>query len=108
MKITSHRRAVGAAGIAVCALLAGYVRTPAASASTQPTSTVNARGSHGKAQDPTTFDISQALAAMKRGKITSVQLSEDFLARINEYEPYYNAFTQLNPDAIKEAMASIG
>ncbi len=108
MRITSQRRRVGAAGIAVCALLAGYVGTPAASAASRPSSTVTAPGSYGKvqAQDPTTFDISQALAAMKSGKITSVQLTEDFLARINKYQPYYNAFTQLNPDAIKEALAS--
>ena len=108
MRITRQRRRVGAAAIAATALLAGYVAIPAASAANLPTSTVTGHGSYGKvkAQDPTTFDISQALAAMKSGKITSVQLSEDFLARINKYEPYYNAFTQLNPDAIKEAMAS--
>ncbi len=108
MRITRQRRRVGAAAIAATALLAGYVAIPAASAANLPTSTVTGHGSYGKvkAQDPTTFDISQALAAMKSGKITSVQLSEDFLARINKYQPYYNAFTQLNPDAIKEAMAS--
>jgi amidase len=108
MKITSQRQAVAAAGVAACALLAGYVATPAASAANRPTSTVASPGGHEKvtAQDPTTFDITQALAAMKSGKITSVQLTKDFLARINKYEPFYNAFTQMNPDAIKEAMAS--
>jgi Asp-tRNA(Asn)/Glu-tRNA(Gln) amidotransferase A subunit family amidase len=105
MRITSRRKRAGAVGIAACALLGGYVATPAASAASRPT---NAHEGHSKvkAQDPTTFDISQALAAMKSGKITSVQLSKDFLARINKYEPYYNAFTQFNPNAIKEAMAS--
>jgi Asp-tRNA(Asn)/Glu-tRNA(Gln) amidotransferase A subunit family amidase len=43
---------------------------------------------------------------MKTGKITSVQLTQDFLARINEFEPFYNAFTQMNPDVINEAEAS--
>lgn len=57
-------------------------------------------------QDPTTFDISQALAAMQNHQITSVQLTSDFLARIKKYEPSYNAFTQMNPDALKEAKAS--
>ena len=43
---------------------------------------------------------------MKDHQITSVQLTKDFLARINKYEPFYNAFTQMNPDALKEAKVS--
>jgi amidase len=105
MRIASRRKRASAAGIAACALLGGYVATPAASAASRPTYAHQGH-SHFNAQNPTTFDISQALTAMKRGQITSVQLTEDFLARDHKYQPYYNAFTQFNPDAIKEAMAS--
>lgn len=105
MRITSRWKRAGAAGIAACALLGGYVAAPAASAASRPT---NAPEGHGKvqAQDPTTFDIRQALEAMKNHKITSVKLTEEFLARIDKYEQFYNAFTQMNPDALSEARAS--
>lgn len=104
MRMTLQWRAAGAAGVAAaCALVASTLTTPAASAASRaaPAAIAGIKG-----QDPTSFDISQALAAMKSGKITSVQLTKDFLARISKYQPDYNAFTQLNPDAIAEAAAS--
>ena len=51
-------------------------------------------------------ETAEALHALATHQYTSVELTQAFLGRIAEYEPYYNAFTQLNPDAIKEAMAS--
>lgn len=56
--------------------------------------------------DPTTFSITETLKALETGKYTSVQLVEAYLARIDTYEPYYNAFTQMNPDALADAAAS--
>ncbi len=89
----------GAVIFAAVAALTSAIGTAAASPA-------HARGPQPPAQDPTTFDISQALKAMKDHQITSVQLTKDFLARISKYEPFYNAFTQMNPDALKEARAS--
>ena len=90
----------GAVIFAAVAALTSAIGTAAASPA-------HARGPQPPAQDPTTFDISQALKAMKDHQITSVQSTKDFLARISKYEPFYNAFTQMNPDALKEARASI-
>ncbi|MEP9384898.1 amidase [Nocardioides sp. KR10-350] len=56
--------------------------------------------------DPTTYTVTEALAALEARALTSVQLVEAFLARIEAYEPHYNAFTQLNPAALEEAKAS--
>ena len=56
--------------------------------------------------DPTTFSITETLKGLETGKFTSVQLVEAFVARIEQYEPYYNAFTQMNPDALADAAAS--
>jgi Asp-tRNA(Asn)/Glu-tRNA(Gln) amidotransferase A subunit family amidase len=56
--------------------------------------------------DPTTFTVTQTLKALETGKYTSVQLVEAFLERIDTYEPYYNAFTQMNPHALADAAAS--
>ncbi|WP_298455234.1 amidase family protein [uncultured Cellulomonas sp.] len=56
--------------------------------------------------DPTTFTITEALTALDAGEYTSVELVEAFLARIETYEPYYNAFTQMNVDALDDAAAS--
>lgn len=116
--MTSRRRLTGVAGVVASALLVtGYVATAPGSAATPPTlsglAQPNGFGQPAgqglgevKAQDPTTFTISQTVDALKTGKYTSVELVEDYLARINEYQPYYNAFTQMNPDAIKDAIAS--
>ena len=43
---------------------------------------------------------------MEAGKLTSVQLTRPYIARIealNKRGPGLNAVTQLNPDALKEA-----
>src|SRR5262249_15333471 len=100
---TSRQRRAGVAAIAVSALLAvGYLAAPgSAAAAPNP--------GHSKdyqAQDPTTFTITQTLDALKTGKYTSVELVRAYLDRIATYEPYYNAFTQMYPDAIKDAKAS--
>lgn len=39
------------------------------------------------------------------GSFTSETLTLGFLARIERYEPYYNAFTFMNPDALADAKA---
>ncbi len=93
------RRRVGAVGLAAGALLAttGVVATAPAAAA--PAAAV-------AAPDPTTFSITQALDALEGGSATSVDLVAAFLARIEAYEPYYNAFTQMNPDALADAAAS--
>jgi len=62
-------------------------------------------GSLGKV-DPTTYTLSDTLTALKTHKITAVELAEAYLERIETYEPYYNAFTQMNPDALADAAAS--
>lgn len=115
MSTTVRRRLVGVAGV-VALLVTGYVGTPPGSAATPPAPSLagstglNASQGHGAggvwAEDPTTFTITQTLDALKTGKVTSVELVHDYLARINQYEPYYNAFTQMYPDAMKDAMAS--
>src|SRR5262245_60611565 len=108
---SSYRRA--RAGLVVCAVLAtaGFVAT------TAPTAYANVENSAGgqaegngwgdlSKLDPTTFSITETLKGLETGKFTSVQLVEAFLARIEKYEPYYNAFTQMNPDARADAAAS--
>jgi amidase len=57
-------------------------------------------------RDPTTFTITETLKALQTGKYTSVDLVDAFVKRIDAYEPYYNAFTQMNPDALADAAAS--
>lgn len=56
--------------------------------------------------DPTKLTITQTLDLLASGEISTVALVEDFLARIDTYEPAYNAFTQMNPDALADAAAS--
>jgi Asp-tRNA(Asn)/Glu-tRNA(Gln) amidotransferase A subunit family amidase len=62
-------------------------------------------GLAGTPADPTSYTIAQAQAALAQGQITSVALTNAYLARITTYEPFYNAFTNMNPDALKEAGA---
>jgi Asp-tRNA(Asn)/Glu-tRNA(Gln) amidotransferase A subunit family amidase len=103
MGSTSRRRKAGIAGAAVSAILAVScvaVAVPASAA------TQHSAGHAHNLPDPTTYTITQTLDTLKEYKLTSVQLTQDFLARIKKYEPYYNAFTQMNPDAINEAKAS--
>jgi Asp-tRNA(Asn)/Glu-tRNA(Gln) amidotransferase A subunit family amidase len=103
MGSTSRRRRAGIVGAAVTAILAVScvaVALPASAA------TRDGPGHTDNTLAPTTFTITQTLDALKEHKLTSVELTQDFLARIAKYEPYYNAFTQMNPDAISEAKAS--
>lgn len=106
MSNASLRRA-GVVGVVVSSLVTfGYVATAAPAGAATPSSSL-VQGTGGvKAQDPTTFTITQALNALKAHKYTSVELTKAFLNRIGKYQPYYNAFTQMNPDAVKEALAS--
>ena len=93
------RRRVGAVGLAAGALLAttGVVATAPAAAA--PATAL-------AATDTTTFTITQALDALEGGSATSVELVTAFMSRIEAYEPYYNAFTQMNPQALADAAAS--
>jgi amidase len=50
----------------------------------------------------TAKDIADGYAS---GAFTAVELTSAFLERINTYEPLYNAFTFLNPDALETAAA---
>ncbi len=56
--------------------------------------------------DPTSFTIAQSAAALADGTYTSVALTRAFLARIHRYEPFYNAFTSMDPEALRQAAAA--
>src|SRR4051794_32797189 len=89
----------------------GLVATTAPTASAASSSTAAAvstgTGSQALASpDPTTFTIAETLKVLETGTYTSVQLVQAFQARIAAYEPYYNAFTQMNPAALADAAAS--
>ncbi len=49
--------------------------------------------------------IDQLQDALEKGLITSEQLVEMYMARIDEYEDEINAFIYINPDAAREARA---
>jgi amidase len=92
-------------------VISGFVATttPAASASPGGSAVGQAEGKGWgdlSKQDPTTFSITETLKALETKKFTSVQLVDAFIKRIETYEPYYNAFTQMNPDAFSDAAAS--
>lgn len=57
-------------------------------------------------QDPTTFTLTDTLTALRTHRVTAVELLEAYLERIETYDRNYNAFTQMNPDAMAEAKAS--
>src|SRR5215468_6550477 len=57
-------------------------------------------------RDPTTLTLTETLKALKTNKYTSVELVKAYLKRIDTFEPYYNAFTQMNPNALADAAAS--
>lgn len=44
-------------------------------------------------------------AGLQAGTFTVTDLVQSYLDRINTYEPYYNAFTWLNPDVLAQAAA---
>lgn len=108
MKNASRRWRAGIAGAAVSALLATsyFAATAPVSAAALPSSALVREAGGVKAQDPTTFTITQTLHALATHEYTSVQLVQAYLSRVAKYQPYYNAFTQMNPDAFKEAAAS--
>lgn len=109
----SRKRRAGTIRLAVGTLLAttGIVAAIPAGASAAPGDSAQgqAQGSgwgNLAFRDPTTLTLTETLKALETGKYTSVELVEAFLKRIDTYEPYYNAFTQMNPDALADAAAS--
>jgi amidase len=109
----SHRLRAGTVRIAVGAILAtaGIVAAIPTSAAAAPENSAQgqAQGSgwgNLAFRDPTTFTLTETLKAMETGKYTSVELVQAFLKRIDTYEPYYNAFTQMNTNALADAAAS--
>src|SRR5688572_6802422 len=49
--------------------------------------------------------VPQIQADYAAKKYTAVQLTQAFLARINQFEDHYNAFISMNPNAVTEAAA---
>ena len=47
--------------------------------------------------------IAEAQSAMSSGKLTSEDLTRAYLARIEKFNPSYNAFTAMNPKALDDA-----
>lgn len=56
--------------------------------------------------DVTELTIADVQAGFATGRFTSEQLTLAHLARIEKYEPYYNAFTFMNPNALADAKAA--
>jgi len=54
-------------------------------------------------QDPALLSLTQAVAALKAGKVTSQALVEASLARVAEWQPKVNAFIKLEADAALKA-----
>jgi len=50
--------------------------------------------------------IAAVRSGFAAGRFTSVSLTQAFLARIAVYEPFYNAFTFMNPEALAAAAAA--
>lgn len=86
----AHSRIV--AGSAVAALVAALSAPSAAPARAQELHVV----------ELTTEDV---LAGYAAGRFSAVELTRAFLDRIARYEPYYNAFISMNPDALATAAA---
>ena len=55
--------------------------------------------------DVAELTIAEIQQGFADGTWTSESLTAAYLARIEQYEPYYNAFTFMNPDALEEARA---
>ncbi|MFC7360400.1 amidase [Nocardioides astragali] len=112
MRITSQTHRARTAGLAVGALLATTVLTATTTGSVSAAPVISTKDPVGggwgnlATADPTTFTITETLKALETGKYTSVDLTKAYLARIDIYEPYYNAFTQMNPNALADAAAS--
>ena len=56
--------------------------------------------------DVTELTIADVQAGFAAGTYTSEQLTAAHLARIEKYEPFYNAFTFMSPDALADARAA--
>ncbi|GAB3061790.1 amidase family protein [Intrasporangium mesophilum] len=113
MDNTRRRRRTATVGIAASAFLAasvlGVASTASASASPGDSAFGQAQGNgwgNLAFPDPTTLTLTETLKGLETGKFTSVDLVKAYLARIEKFEPYYNAFTQMNPNALEDAAAS--
>ncbi|MGW0632966.1 amidase [Streptomyces sp. NPDC002758] len=110
--IPSPRRRAGTLGIAagaltlVTALVAPAIPASASSEGATPGVPSGAGWGNLAVPDPTSLTLTQTLKGLESGKFTSVDLVKAYLARIDKFEPYYNAFTQMNPDALADAAAS--
>ncbi|HEX8324929.1 MAG TPA: amidase [Tepidisphaeraceae bacterium] len=51
------------------------------------------------------LSITDALAGMTGGQYTSAELTQAYLDRIKAFDPTYNAFVSMNPDALAQAQA---
>ncbi|MFI7614456.1 amidase family protein [Nonomuraea terrae] len=92
--LTSRRTLAVLTSLAVTATLTIAVTTPPAVAKPKP------------ALDLETLTGVEAVALMERGRLTSVELTQAYIDRINALNkrgPGLNAVTQLNRDALKEA-----
>lgn len=99
----THQRRAGVVGVLIGALLAvGSIVAPVTTAAAPATG----HGHRPEPPDPTTFTITQTLDVLKKGKYTSVELVQAYLSRIQKYEAYYNAFTQMYPNALQDAKDS--
>ena len=84
MKTSRH-----AAFVAAAALLVGFsIASPAAAL-----------------VDVTEMTVAEIEAGFASNTFTSVELTQSYLARIAEFEPTYNAFVSLNPEALSIAAA---
>lgn len=105
----SLRRRRASLGLAATALVVttGLVAPAAASPGSIPPGQSQGAGWGNLAvPDPTTLTLAETLKGLETGKFTSVDLVKAYLARIEKFEPYYNAFTQMNPNALVDAAAS--
>jgi Asp-tRNA(Asn)/Glu-tRNA(Gln) amidotransferase A subunit family amidase len=57
----------------------------------------------GQQIDVVELTVADVRAAYAAGTYTAVQLTQAFLDRIDRYEPHYNAFISMNPDALADA-----
>ncbi len=73
-----------------CALAGALLLAPASPAAAQEIDVVE-------------LTVDQVQAAYSEGRYTAVELTRAFLARIERYEPLYNAFISMNPAALEDA-----
>ncbi len=58
---------------------------------------------YGQDVNVTEMTVADIQLGYESGSFTAVEVTEAFLARIREFEPYYNAFISMNPDALATA-----